>query len=74
MFWNGFLAYAHAAVTGFMVHGGTWNGFLVVVLANRPYDHVKLFMQHLTCKLLNKIMIFKMQYLYENRQYFYVLI
>jgi hypothetical protein len=43
LFWNGFLASAHAAVTGFMVHGGTWNGFLVVVLANGPYDHVKLF-------------------------------
>jgi hypothetical protein len=43
LFWNGFLASAYASVTGFMVHGGTWNGFLVVVLAIRPYDHVKLF-------------------------------
>lgn len=43
LFWNGFLASAHAAVIGFMEHDGTWNAFMVVVLANRPYDHVKLF-------------------------------
>jgi hypothetical protein len=43
LFWNGFLAFAHVSLTGFMTHGSTWNGFSVVGLANRPYDHIRLF-------------------------------
>lgn len=43
LFWNGFLASARVSVTGFMLHGSTWNGFLVVGLANRPYVRGKLF-------------------------------